>query len=119
MGFHNAGRDVVAIECDKRQMDAMWGIALDFKPSIQLGLVVTNKELRNAKSEEQKRYEDSLEGFCVKCLPDMKNDDGRPCSECKDFYCLVHWPRVDGAVLKCPVCAPPAIEEVAREEAAS
>jgi hypothetical protein len=120
-GFVNAGRDVVAIEIDKKQYDSMHARALGYKPMPEIDLIISNQDLRMSKSQAKMQREDSQAGFCVTCLEaEVKTDEVRECPQCLKTFCETHWPEVpleEGAVLKCPICGVPPEGSPAAEEA--
>ena len=114
-GALNAGCNVIGIEQDKRQFNAVKRTIEFFKPKSNITMVVTPAQLAfgNECLESLGQYRDEVSGdsfectMCAKTLP----GEGVDCPECSATFCTKCFPDPKVACLQCkPVVTVPQIE---------
>ena len=103
-GLMNAGLKVHAIEQDPKQSGAMMAHLRTYKPSFQLGKIVTSEKVRGKgeQEEESKQVEKIVEVKCSQCEKDTQSPPAQQCHSCAAFVCTPCTPRID--TKECPVC---------------
>ena len=103
-GLMNAGLEVHAIEQDPKQSGAMMAHLRTYKPSFQLGKIVTSEKVRgkDEQEEEVKQVEKIVEVKCSQCKKDTQSPPAQQCHSCAAFVCTPCTPRID--ITQCPVC---------------
>ena len=103
-GLMNAGLKVHAIEQDPKQSGAMMAHLRTYKPSCQLGKIITSEKVRDKgeQEEESKQVEKIVEVKCSQCEKDTQSPPAQQCHSCAAHVCPTCTPRID--ILECPVC---------------
>ena len=103
-GLMNAGLKVHAIELDPKQSNAMMAHLRTYKPSFQLGKIVTSEKVRGKgeQEEESKQVEKIVEVKCSQCEKDTQSPPAQQSHSCAAFVCTPCTPRID--TKECPVC---------------
>ena len=114
-GFMNLDREIVAIEKDKAQLDAMLGNLRDYEPKLEANKIITNLEIRNAKNYLCAEMEEVDQTVCASC-PEEKELKGVPqvCHSCGGAYCEEHWGKDnldEGLCVACGGAAKAALED--------
>jgi len=114
-GFMNLDREIVAIEKDKAQLDAMLGNLREYEPKLEANKIISNLEIRTAKNYHISALEEVDQNVCALCPP-KKEVEGllQICHSCGGAYCPEHWGKenLDEAIcITCGGAAQAAVED--------